>query len=200
MILTRVVDAESEAVSLIDLKQHLRIDEAEDHDVLNLLITAVRHAVEEHIERSIITTQWKVELDGFPALGYDRLGTGVVATNDILTLPMQPIQSIQSIQYYDSADVQQTLSAPSYQFDVTGRVKPVSGTLWPTTYPRINAVEVNYTAGYTDAGQIPENLRLALKLLIGHYEQNREDSAFSQVNSIPNGAKYLLNPFRTHRI
>lgn len=192
MILTRVTDAASEALSLIDAKAHLRMTESEDNDVLELIITAVRHAVEEHLERTLVTSKWKLELDSFPALDSANPFADI-------QLPMRPIQSIETVQYYDSDNAQQTVGAANYEFDSEGRLRPASGFEWPSTFARINAVEINYTAGDISLGKLPEDLRLALRLLVGHYEQNREGSAFSQVLTIPDGYKFLLNPHRIHR-
>ena len=185
MILTRVTDARTEAVSLTEIKSHLRIDETDDNDALLLIISGVRNAVENYLERTLITSTWKAEFDAFETE---------------MRLPMKPIKSIESLKYYDDDNIQQTLSAALYEFDETGRLRSTATNVWPSTYDRYNAIEVNYTAGDLSLGKLPEDLRLALRLLVGHFEKNRENTNFAQALTIPFDFKALLAPYRTPHV
>ena len=187
MLLTRLTDGDSEAISLTEVKQHLRIDETDDHDALLLFITAVRQATEQYLERTLINSQWQYEIDSFPSDG-------------MICLPFGPVTSIDSVQYYDDDDVQQTVTATDYEFGRDGRLRPTSTKVWPSTYDRLNAITITYWAGETHAGNVPEDIRHAMRLMVGNYDQNREDTAYTQVFSIPHGFKHLLNAHRVHRL
>ena len=186
--LTRLTDAASETLSLTDLKGHLRIDEIDDHDVILLLITAVRRATEEHLGRTLVDSDWTLELDRFPNQGI------------IIPLPMGPVTSIASVQYRDDADVLQTVNAADYEFDVNGRLRPTTTKVWPSTFDRLNAVIIEYNAGEAHAGNVPEDIKQAMRELVGHYEKNREGSSFTPVILIPMGYDYLLNPHRLYGV
>ncbi len=188
-ILTRTTDAESEALSLTDLKDHLRIDEVADHDVLLLLITAVRQATEEYLEQTLVTSTYTLAFDKFPAQG------------ELINLRMGPIASIESVQYFDSDNASQNVAGSAYEFDRNGRLRPTSTLSWPSTYDRLSAVTVSYTAGQAHAGLIPEDIRLAMRLMIGDYDQSREDIIIGTIiASIPIGYRYLLNAHRVHQV
>jgi uncharacterized phiE125 gp8 family phage protein len=187
--LTRVTDAAGEALSLTDLKDQLRITEAGDNDTILLMIRAARTSVEKYINQTLIESTYKYELDSWP-----------VAKSGLICLPMGPISSIQSVKYFDGADVQQTLNAADYEFDTVGRLRPISTKVWPATYDRLNAIEVAYTAGLAHAGKLEEDIKHAIRLMVGHYDKNRENSAAVQVLEIPLGWRFLLNPYRLHQI
>lgn len=186
--LTRLSDAASETLSLTDLRDHLRITEVDDNDVLLLLITAVRRATETHLGRTLVDSSWSMELDKFPT----NLQT--------IWLRMGPISVIDSVKYYDGDNALQTVPPADYEFDAGGRLRPVSTKLWPATYNRLHAVIVTYHAGEVHAGDVDEDIKLAMKLMIGHYEKSREETSFAQVNTIPLGYQYLLNPFMNYGI
>lgn len=198
--LTRLTDGASEVLSLTDLKTHLRIDETADHDFLLLTITAVRRATEEFLGRTLIDSNWTLELDHFPAFSHFGVsGAYQDKTGEtMINLPMGPVTAIGSVQYRDSADTLQTMMAADYQFDRNGRLLPVSTKVWPATYDRLNAVIVTYTSGAAHAGEVEEDIKHAMRLMIGHFDKNRENTAFSNVLTIPDGFKFLLNPHRLH--
>ena len=204
-ILTRVTDGESEVLSLLDIKGHLRDDEDAANDVLLLLITAVRQATEEYLDQSLITSTWTLELDRFPTPSGDfSLHSHPhhrVIREGRIDLPMGPVVSIQTVEYFDTDDVLQTLAAANYEFDRNGRLRPVSTKVWPGTFDRLNAVKVSYTAGQADGGQVPEDIKLAMKLMIGKFDVGREDIVIGTIIAkLPDGYKYLLNAHRVHRI
>jgi hypothetical protein len=69
-----------------------------------------------------------------------------------------------------------------------------------TPYP-VSSVRIRYTAGYRSGGpdslKIPEEIKQALKLLIGHFYENRESVVVGTVaNKVPFSAEALLYPFR----
>ena len=118
-----------------------------------------------------------------------------------LELPGSPLQSITSIKYYDTDGVQQTWSSSLYDVDIVsepGRVSPSFGEIYPSTRQRFNAVEVEFVAGYGDAGSdIPNAIKHAMFLLIGEmYERREETIAGTIISTVPFSAKNLLNPYR----
>lgn len=183
--LTRTLDAESETLSLADVKTQLRITGTDDDDALRAFIAAIRHRTETYLGKTLVTSTWELKLDCF---------------DDEIQLPMDPIQSISPIQYVDDDGATQTLSSSLYQFDSKGRLKPSYGNSWPSTRYQYGAVTITYIAGKTHAGNVEPDIKLAMLLWIGECDVNRENVAFTQVSTIPSSAKDLLSPHRNWRV
>ena len=64
---------------------------------------------------------------------------------------------------------------------------------FPSIRTQANAVTVVYTAGYgTGTTDVPESIRLAIRLLVGSYYENREATSVAKVNDLPLGIQMLV--------
>lgn len=138
--LTLVAAPTGEPITIDEAIAHLRIPEEEDEDLILGLIAAVRQYFEDHDDRRLCTQAWKLTMDSFPCWEFE--------------IPMRPVQSITSIKYRDIDGVLQTLDPSNYAADLssfTARVTPSYGNSWPSTRHQMNAVEVEFIAGYGDA-------------------------------------------------
>ena len=174
-----------EPISLDEAKTHLRVLTSDDDGYISDLIKVARKKVEYDLRRALNSQTWKMYLDGFPANG------------DIIRIPYPPLQSISSIKYYDTSNSQQTWSSDEYEVDIysePARVAEVYGYTWPSTYSRMNAIEITFVAGYGDnASDVPWTVRQALFLLIGHYYENREATTDGRpLTSVPMGYENLI--------
>ncbi|MCC6426278.1 MAG: phage head-tail connector protein [Phycisphaerales bacterium] len=160
----------SSPVSLAEAKTHCRVDIDDDDALLASLIAAATDVVEKRCQRALITQTLRLSLDEFP-----RDKCGVVQP---ILLPRPRLQSITSIAYTDSAGDAQTLDSADYQLDdqvEPAEIWPAVGESWPDTQEgKINAVQITYVAGYGDAAAVPDGLKQAIKLLVGHWYENRE--------------------------
>lgn len=138
------------AVSLVDAKNTLRIerDETAFDAQLAIWIEGITGEAEHASGRKFVNRKMRVTLDGFP---------------DAIRLSA-PTFSVESIRFVDSQGAQQTLDPADYYADkVTepGYIVPAAGRRWPATAPRVNVVEVDYTAGYgPDGTTTPPGARL----------------------------------------
>ena len=187
MNLTLVTAPLIEPVTLTEAKNHMRVELDEDNTLIEGLIVAARQHAERFLKRQLITATWKLELDAFPA-------------NEI-RVPLPPMQSsteafTMTVKYVNTEGTQTTWDSGEYDVDVRaepGRIRPAYGYTWPSIRSQINAVEVNYQAGYGDAvTDIPEGIRLAIKILVAHWYENRQVVSGLQTNTIPLGAESLL--------
>lgn len=202
MSLTLVTAAPAYPVTRAEAKAHLRLDTTDDDSLVDGLIAAAVAHVDGRdglLGRALIEQTWDLKLDRFP-------GT--------IQVPLPPLQAVTSITYLDSANVLQTLSTALYQVDLgggwPGRIKPAYGESWPATYDVWNAVTVRFRAGYTagsgsptDYGaNVPQPIKHALLLLIGHWYRHREtvvvDQAVQAVE-VPVSVNALLAPYKVHR-
>jgi len=156
---------------------------AED-DVLTRFISAARVYCEEYQGRAYITQTWEKALDDFPAA-------------DTIQIPIAPLQSVTSVKYYDTDETESTLSDSYYYVDTykdPGRIVLQYGYSWPSDVLRpANGVIIRYVCGYGDnATDVPESIRQAILLLVGHFYENRENSIRQNLQNIPFGVVELL--------
>lgn len=170
-MLTQVTAPESYPVSLADIKSHLRIDASTEDDLLTVYLQAATGWLETETQRAYVQQTWKYQLDAF---------------SDRIYLPLPPLVSVTHVKYYDSENVQQTLSSSNYHVvtgaKAQGYVEKMSTVSWPTTYDRPDAVEIQYACGYST---IPPQAVHAIKLLVGGYYEEREAQGYTQAKDNP---------------
>jgi uncharacterized phiE125 gp8 family phage protein len=184
------VSPETNPVSLAEMKLHLRIETSvtADDDLITSLITAATRWAEDFQGRKFVTQTVVEKYDRFPG------------TAGTIYLPYPPLISITSIVYVDTAGDNQTIDSALYTVDATnepGRVVPAYSKIWPTTRGHINDVTITYSAGYGNASAVPDTVKAAIKLMVGHWYENREEVIVGGIPAtIPFGARELLWPQR----
>lgn len=175
-------------LSVDDAKRQLRIDlAATDQDEFVAQLVAAAHSkVENDLGFPIMRQTRRTSLYGFPC-GLLWLGGGVNLT--VLT-----------VKYYDAAGVQQTLTGADYVVDAVSRpayIMPAPLKTWPATQARPGAVEIEWQAGWVNPSDVPSDLLHAMKLLIGHWDQNREAVVVGSISTVLDMAvDELLRPYR----
>ena len=187
MGLVRTVAPAAEPVSLAEAKAQCRIDSTDENDLLTALIAAARTHLEEILWRACVTQTWRLTLLGFPICGGP------------LFAPRCPLQSVTSIAYLDAAGESRTLDAGDYVVDEAaepGTIEPAYGLSWPVTRDHPAAVTVTFVAGFGDADDVPADLRHAMKLLIGHFNENREAVVTGTIaTELPLAVRALVAPW-----
>jgi len=103
------------------------------------------------------------------------------------------------IRYYDIDDTEYFIDAGDYFVDTKsepGRVVLNYGESWPSTVLRpANGVVVRYICGYgADSSYVPEQIRQAMLLAIGHWYENREDTVIAMsLQKLPRAVDALLH-------
>ncbi len=177
----------TEPITTAEAKTHLVIDHSDDDTYVAALVAAARAYVENYTGRQLVTATWTVDYECFPS-------------GDTIELPYPRLQSVTSVKYYDLAGTQQTFAASKYVVAdaAPGRIRLVSGESWPQTLPsRAQAVEVIFIAGYGAASAVPDDIKHAIKLLVGHWYENRETVIVgTSSDSVPFAVEALLNPHK----
>ncbi len=157
-----VVTATYVAETFSGVDENIHNSGAEDDMIYNL-ITAARRICEQWQNRAYLTQTWNMYLDRFPP---------------VINPPYAPLQTA-TIKYYDSNGVQQELSDTLYSVYIKqepGRIIPVFGQVWPAVRSIPNTVEVVYVAGYgATRASTPESVKGAIKFLVAHWFENREE-------------------------
>jgi uncharacterized phiE125 gp8 family phage protein len=157
-----------EPITLAEALYHLKedADGSLNDGYVNTLITVARMACEDRTERTLVSTAWRLTLDAFPSA---------------IELHQPPIISVESVEYTDEDGATQTLDPSDYKLDavsVPGYIVPAFGKSWPATRNEVNAVRVNYTAGYgATAESVPKPLIQWMFLAIGDMYTNRNASS-----------------------
>ncbi len=193
--LTRVLAPTSYPVTATQVKAQCRIDGTDDDTWIDDAIAAGTRYVEEYTRRQLITATWEQYLDEFPS------GTGDDAR---ILIARPPLQSISSIEYTDTDGNSQTVSSSDYRVDAIsqpGRVEPAYGKTWPTARDVSNAVKITFIAGYGAASAVPEPIKHAILMLIGHWYENRETVVVGTISKpIELAFQSLLSPYRMPEI
>jgi uncharacterized phiE125 gp8 family phage protein len=178
----------SSPISLTEAKSHLNIDHSSHDTLIQAYIDQAVDYTQRFCERTWFTCTWALRLDRFPPWE--------------IKLPRPPAASVSSIAYIDALGASQTLSASTYLADIysnPGIVTPAPGYSWPVTQDRINAVTVTYVAG-TAAASVPDAAKAAIRLLVGHFFENREAVVTGTIAvEVPMTVKNLLWSVRSGR-
>lgn len=159
MATDRITDATVEPLSVEQAKRHLREDVADPYvdEAIADMITAARMDAEHRLQRTLITTEWRLTLDAFPC-------------DSVIRLPMGRTLLVYSVKYVDEAGTLQTVAPERYLVDYTGdtaRITPAHGLRWPGTRVQPGAVQVQYTAGYgATAASVPAPIVSWIKLAL----------------------------------
>ena len=178
--------ATGDALSLADAKAHMRVEHADEDTLIQASIKAAVSVVESHCGVSVLSRTLTARLDGF---------------SSPLLLRRGPVTAVNSVSYRDADGALQTLAAGLYQFSpdrVRARLAPVTGESWPATQSAMDAVSVEYVAGWAEDA-VPEPIVHALKLLVAHYYENREPIDIGNITTeLPFTVTALLSQFTDH--
>lgn len=170
-----VTPAAEDAVSLAEAKAHLVVQHTEDDTLITRLISAATRECSNRLNRQLITATLRLWLDCFPRQA------------DPIELRFPPIQSVEAVQYVDVDGDLQTWDDGLYLVDrisEPARIRPAFGQIWPSTRRQYNAVSIECIAGYGDEpADIPQTIRHAVLLLIGHWYLNRESVVVGSISS-----------------
>jgi uncharacterized phiE125 gp8 family phage protein len=185
--ISEVTAPTAEPLQVSEARRHLALDDSYYDDYISSLVEVTRATVQAHTHRQLVTATFDAKLDALPA------GQGT------LCLPYGQLQSITSVSYTDTAGVSQTFSSGDYDVSIArepGTIRPAYGEVWPVARLEQEAATVRFVCGYGAASAVPQAIKQAMLLLIGHYFNNREQTIVGTMASeIPQGSQALLAPF-----
>jgi uncharacterized phiE125 gp8 family phage protein len=176
-----------EPVTLAELKAHLYVPISDDDALITSLGIAARLYYEAAVRRQLVTAQYELRMDWWPA--------------DVwFTLPYPPLASVQSINFVDVSGNSNLWDPSNYYVDTRkqpGVVQLAWNVVWPNIRGYHDSVIVAYTAGYGAASAVPEIDKLAIKELTALWYVNREAATETPLNELPDG---LQNIIRMRRV
>lgn len=161
-----------EPVTVSEFADHARIDGDDEALLANGMLIRARQCVESDSGVTLMPTVWQGLWDRFPC--------GDEPSE--LRLMRGPVSAIASIQYVDAAGA--TQSWTDYRADIyrtPARITPVFGGAYPTAQEIVNAVIVEFTAGYASSSAVPQIAKGAIFLLAAHWFRNRESTVIGSI-------------------
>lgn len=185
-----------EPLTAAELRSWCRRDDTAEDDLLYSLGKVARGQIERLIGRQLITATWLMTLDGFPWPGGWQFMEYPTLFPDphTIRLPKAPLQSVSGVQYYDMGNTLRTLATDVYDVDAVtdpGRIVLAMAKVWPVTRLRPGAVRVTFTAGYGVASSVPEELKLAIKIAVAFWSENRGENVQANQLDLPQASKSL---------
>jgi uncharacterized phiE125 gp8 family phage protein len=199
MALRIITPPAEEPVTLEEVKSHCEITFDDKDDLLNALITTARELVENQTHRAFVEREVEWLLDRFPCHEFQ--------------FPVTPVIAVTSIKYDDDDGTEQTVLEADYAVDLISepaRIWPGVDFVWPSSYQQPNAVRVVFTAGYASgdsggspvdlAANVPEIAKLAIKMLVAHWFENREAVLVGdQAQEVPFAVKVLMGQLQVYQ-
>ncbi len=174
---------DGDVVSLAEAKAHLRVDGSDENALIEGLIAAATSHLDGApgvLGRCLLEQRWAVSWDEF---------------DDVLNVPLAPVLSIDAVHYVDGDGVSRTLDDVAYSVLLVGGAR-IHSDNWPATARRPGAVTVEFTAGYGDAADVPQPIKQAILLLVGHWYANREAvNVGNMVTPLPMAVEALTLPY-----
>jgi len=175
-----------EPVTLADAKAFIRVEHADDDDVIAALIAAARIHVEAQTRRALVTQTWRLTRDVWPESGR------------LLVLPV-PLVSLVAARVYRADGTAQTIDPAAFTVDTAAAPAVLNFARGALAAPgRVaGGIEIDVTCGYGDADDVPAPLRQAIRMLVAHwYEHRGVVASGAEVAVMPAGVAALIGPYK----
>ena len=177
-----------EPITLADMKAYLRVedDDSAQDDLISGLIKAARLTIEAASRRTLIEQHWRVVLDRWPRDG-------------VVLLPLSPLIAVDAIRITDATGTVTGLPDDAFEADRLSEPPRIVVKDAPEPGKPRNGISVALRAGFgTTAEAVPATLKLAIRILVAHWFENRGDVAGEQI--LPPEALALVAPFQRARL
>lgn len=168
-------------ITLAEGRLHLKVDNTDDDDLITQLIEAATEYSEQFQHRTYLNRTRFLYLDCFPS---------------VIVVLWPPLVSVTSLKYVDTDGNTQTLDSADYRVDINtepGRITPAFNASWPDIRHVTSAITIEFIAGYgATSATTPEDVQASIKLLIGHWYENREGASELNMKEVPLAVETLL--------
>lgn len=175
-----------EPLSLSEAKAWLRLDSADEDEIVSTLIVSARLVIESLTRRMMVAQVWRLSLDGWPSAP--------------VAIPLSPVRAIPAVRWVESYGGGAELSQQGYRLETQGGQASLR-LLVPGPEGAVG-VEIDVEAGFgADAAGVPAPLRQAMRLLIARWHENRGDiEADADIARTPAAIAALIAPYRRLRL
>lgn len=185
-----VTPPSGDIVTLTEMKSWARIDFSDD----DTLVSALMNGAVEKLDgwsgilgRCLLEQTWRQDF--------------YMWQRDF-RLPFPDVSAV-TVKYYDTSNVEQTVSSTNYELleDHEGCfVRLIDNYTGPNLYDdRSNSIQITLTAGYGEAADVPQPIKNAIMALASHWYEHREAVGDSMAE-MPLHAMSMIEPYRRRRI
>lgn len=214
MALELVTAPATEPITVAEAKAFLHVSSSAEDSLVTALIVAARRYVENYTKRALITQTWRLWLDQFPIEPrtggemWDGVREEPISfsyqAKRFIEIPKAPVSAVSSISTFDDDDTETTYASSNYIVDTVSQLPRVvlkTGSTWPVDLRPANAIKITFTAGYGAASAVPDDIKQAMYLLIGHWFENRQAVLTGTISAeIEHSVQALLQPYRIMRL
>jgi uncharacterized phiE125 gp8 family phage protein len=187
MILKVVTPPAVFPVTIAEAKAQCRIDIDDENDLIYDFIGAATERVQLAARRTLMTTVYDLFFDAWPRFP--------------ISLALPPVASVTGIYYTAEDTAEATWAATNYAVNTNSEPARIvykrNASTPSVTLEPVNAVRIRYTAGYgSTTSAVPDRYRQAIRMLIGHYYENREALSVAQglsMSELPLAVADLIN-------
>jgi uncharacterized phiE125 gp8 family phage protein len=180
-----------EPLTLDEAKAYLRVAIADDDVLIGTLVAGARSHVEAATHRALITQSWRLGRDAWPKNGR------------IAVLPA-PLRTLAAARVYDLDGNAQSIDVQAFVLDTISAPGVLSFPPWSLPLPGRDraGIELDVSVGYGDAAaDVPEPLRLAIRLLVAHWYENRGVvTPGASLAPLPANVAALIAPYRVRSL
>lgn len=175
-----------EPITLSEMKAYLRLDDDAEDELVAGLIKAARLMIECASRRVLIEQRWRIVMDDWPQGGK-------------VLLPIAPLLAVDGIRVFDAAGTATSVPASSIETDVMSDPPRILVSDAPQPGKARNGIEIELRAGFGPSPDaVPATLKLAIKILVAQWFENRGDVVGEQM--LPPQAMALVAPFQRVRL
>jgi uncharacterized phiE125 gp8 family phage protein len=175
-----VTPATTLAVAVSDMKTFLGVSHSDHDTMIENMIRAAMRMAEDVTGITLTTTTFRMYLDVF---------------RDVM-IPRYPIQAISSVQYYDGSNTLTTLDTSLYDADIATIPCRIEFLNSPVVYDRLNAVQINFTAGHASVANINPGILQGIRMAVASMYDFRSDTVDRTVNAPSIDSNKLFMQFR----
>lgn len=189
MAMALITPPASTPVSVVKVKEHLKVENVDDDQMIGDLIDQATSHIQNLINHKLITQDWRFYFDKLP-------------DERCLQLDLAPVSSVLEVRYFDEQGDIITLAGNDYQLG--SHMHPAR--LWIkkplNVAQQLNGIEVDLRVGFGVASvDIPGDIMRALMLTISHwYEFRGAVHPSDQPLTTPAGLNRLLSPYKKVRL
>lgn len=185
-----IVPPSGSVVSVAELKAHLRVVSNDEDTYIDGLQAAAVEYVESFLRCKLLAQTWRAFFSDF---------------SEEMPLPFPPLRDVLALRFYDSDGDLITVASSHYWADVVSipaRIIRKAEYQWPLIdIYRPFPVQVDFLVGFYPS--IPQSIKVAIMLIVGHWYTNREavtiDQRGNSYAEMPLAVTSLLMPFRDWR-
>ncbi|ODN72429.1 head-tail connector protein [Methylobrevis pamukkalensis] len=176
-----MIQPATEPLTLAEAKAFLRLGGDAEDELVTALILAARLAVEQLSRRRLIAQTLRARFDRLPRTRTLRLAAG-------------PVIEVAALEVAGPDGELVPIVPSAYAVDLVGEVARIDVKVPLSPGLRFGGIAVTYVAGFgATAGDVPEPLRQAMRLLVAHWFENRGDA---RAAGLPEAVVGLVAPFR----